>query len=145
VRLFSSHVQCISLTTDESVDVQTDTTPVNNPVDVSLSIARAQEEKPEQKTQQLWNKLKRAAHSIFPQKTVPLKLEIETLPIHEFISRGWDARLNEWRKVMYPSLTRTFGRAAENSDDGAWQLDVGDHSKGKQRDLGERDIKDEEC
>ncbi|KAF7333871.1 hypothetical protein MVEN_02344200 [Mycena venus] len=113
------------------MNVQTDATPINNPVDVSLSIARTQEPKPGQTTQQLWNKLKHAVYSMFPQKTVPLKLEIETLPIHEFISRGWDARLNEWRKVLYPSLTRTFGRMAENSDDAVWQLDVGDHSKGE--------------
>ncbi|KAJ7767778.1 hypothetical protein B0H16DRAFT_337296 [Mycena metata] len=82
-----------------------------------------------------------AVKSFLRRKTVPPPdPKIETLSMHEFISRGWDIRLNEWRKQMYPSLTSTFHRLRPEEDAvAAWRIavdDVAPKTKGKQREGG---------
>ncbi|KAJ7761757.1 hypothetical protein B0H16DRAFT_1530468 [Mycena metata] len=49
-----------------------------------------------------------AVKSFLRRKTVPPNPIIETLFMHEFISRGWDLRLNQWREQMYPPLVGRF-------------------------------------
>ncbi|KAF7342292.1 hypothetical protein MVEN_01817400 [Mycena venus] len=129
--------QTVNLEGTSVINVPTNSPPINNPVNTSLSISAILDTKLEKKPQHLLTKLKRAAKSLRSQKTIPLRPEIETLPMHEFISRGWDARLNKWRKVMYPSLTSAFQRVSKSSDIAVWRLEVGDFSKGKQRDSGD--------
>ncbi|KAJ7016452.1 hypothetical protein C8F04DRAFT_1202221 [Mycena alexandri] len=68
-----------------------------------------------------------AVKSFLRRKTVPRNPTIETLFMHELISRGWDLRLNQWREqTLRP----------ESSDVVVWQVAVEDRApktKGKER------------
>jgi hypothetical protein len=152
-RAFIFVFACIVFQTiEESADVTTDTAPGKNPVKMSFSMSAISQLKPNDAPsifKKLMRKFTPAVISLIHRDTVPLKPEIEALPIHEFISRGWDARLNEWRKVVYPSLTSTFHRLSKSSEVAVWHLTVGDltatdlaepKSKEKERNSGESHI-----
>ncbi|KAJ7166100.1 hypothetical protein C8R46DRAFT_294139 [Mycena filopes] len=69
--------------------------------------------------------------------------EVQSLPLFEFVSRGWDATRHEWRMPIYPSLNHCLQQAVENSAVHKWNLnivgldaDTAQRSKGKQRDPG---------
>ncbi|KAJ7174650.1 hypothetical protein C8R46DRAFT_92470 [Mycena filopes] len=69
--------------------------------------------------------------------------EIQSLPLFEFASRGWDATRHEWRMPIYPSLDHCLQQAVQNSTVRTWNLnivgldaDTTERSKGKQRDPG---------
>jgi NAD(P)H-dependent FMN reductase len=42
--------------------------------------------------------------------------------LHEYIARGWDASLDQWRLPIYPTLDRNFRPGATSS----WKLEVTD-------------------
>ncbi|KAJ7110956.1 caspase domain-containing protein [Mycena epipterygia] len=44
------------------------------------------------------------------------------LPMHETVSRGWDATNMRWRNVCWPTLDQDFRRVHEKSGSAAWKL-----------------------
>ncbi|KAJ7037592.1 hypothetical protein C8F04DRAFT_1256809 [Mycena alexandri] len=123
---------------NNSPDVPTDTEPGKYRAKMSVAATTLPSEDKAVKPG-IFKKLKNAAavRSFLRRKTVPPSPKIENLFMHEFIARGWDLRLNEWRKQMYPSLTHTFRRVApESSNVPVWQVVVEDRApkaKGKHR------------
>ncbi|KAJ7751430.1 hypothetical protein B0H16DRAFT_831701 [Mycena metata] len=73
--------------------------------------------------------------------------EIQTLPLYEFASRGWDATRHEWRMPIYPRLDHCFQQTVNGSKTArVWGLKVvglepddDGKGKGKERDTGVRD------
>ncbi|KAJ7734879.1 WD40-repeat-containing domain protein [Mycena metata] len=119
----------------------TETAPTKNPENrLSLSIGmRPNQVKP--------GLLQRITDLVTKPRSNPMKIaqddEIQSLPLYEFASRGWDATKHEWRMPIYPSLNHCLQQAVENSKLHTWQLTVvGSEahnigkSKGKQRDPG---------
>ncbi|KAJ7723141.1 hypothetical protein B0H16DRAFT_1699065 [Mycena metata] len=86
--------------------------------------------------------LNRVTKSPRVHKGGPLAADIETLPLYEFTSRGWDATRNEWRMPIYPSLSHCLRQAVKNSTLRTWNLkvvglDLDTITKGKQRNPGQ--------
>jgi hypothetical protein len=48
-------------------------------------------------------------------------IDLPRIRLHEFIARGWDDTINEWRLPIYPTLDKDFYRASKVSARG-WSL-----------------------
>ncbi|KAJ7029864.1 ankyrin repeat-containing domain protein [Mycena alexandri] len=130
--------QEVKLAKGSFIPVPTDTQPALYQGKMSVSaVVQPQRAEPKQpgRMKKFFNNV--AVKSFLRRKTVPRNPTIETLFMHELISRGWDLRLNQWREQTYPSLTSSFHRLRpESSDVVVWQVAVEDRApktKGKER------------
>ncbi|KAJ7231316.1 hypothetical protein C8J57DRAFT_181467 [Mycena rebaudengoi] len=89
---------------------------------LSLSIGLLDQKHPNDKPgflRKLTNKL--SDISLSRRNPIP-NASIETVRLHEYIARGWDASLDQWRLPIYPTLDRNFRPGATSS----WKLEVTD-------------------
>ncbi|KAJ7807899.1 hypothetical protein B0H13DRAFT_2295687 [Mycena leptocephala] len=104
----------------------TDTTQANYSAKMALSIATVSRPPREpNKEPGILRSITSKFSSLTRRKTVQSDPQIETLRMHEFISRGWDATQQQWRMPIYPSLTNTLQWACRSSD-AVWDLNVQD-------------------